>query len=839
MEKRTDLNGIDFLEVNPLDHRILTVKFFQNVPPKNPADPSDPDDQYGLSQDLSKITITGGTRVVGIQPIAAKRNPDGTLTITVDQPGDYSTYTLALQVGIFDPLYSQIDFSFMATCAVDFDCRTTETGTPPVLNQLLLDYEARDYSSFRRMLLDLLPQLNPNFVETNPSDLGMALLELLAYAGDRFAYFQDAVANEAYLDTLRQRISARRMAKLIDYCMHDGRNAWAHVHVAVNQPVILSLGTKVLSRITRPLSGDVAPPGAVVPGAKINADATQSDPALNSVVIFETAFGAQLDPRNNQILIHTWGNEECCLPAGVSEAFLFTLDSTGSTAILPVLHKGDYLLIEEVMGPETGAPADADPLHRQVVRIDEEPEPTSDLLFNNVINNGAPEEWKTGDTVLPLLRVHWRAPDELAQPFCLSVRSNDGKLIRNISVARGNMVLADHGLTTSEFIPLAGPVPENDLFRPKLTHSPLTMEIEPPLVQYDPLSGRVITPRTDLAGDVRQAQPAIALLVDFPTGKELWTPAEDLLESSPFDTFFVPEVNNTETAVLRFGDDEYGRSIAGATSIQATYRFGNGAAGNVGADSLAHVAPDALLTGITRVRNPLAARGGVDPETIAEVRQWAPEAFRAIQFRAVTEADYANAARILPQVQSAVASFRWTGSWHTVFIGILPANPGDLVTAPDGVTALAPSLQRTVLNFLDSYRIAGYDLEIRPPEFLALEVDLLVCAAPDHFRGDVEQAVKDALSNRRLADGSKGFFFPGNFVFGQPLYLSRIYAATAAVEGVDSVVVTAFHVFGQAENGELVNGVIPVGPWQIARLNNDPSFMEHGVLKITMRGGKL
>jgi hypothetical protein len=38
----------------------------------------------------------------------------------------------------------------------------------------------------------------------------IALVELLAYVGDQLSYYQDAVANEAYLETARQRISVKR-----------------------------------------------------------------------------------------------------------------------------------------------------------------------------------------------------------------------------------------------------------------------------------------------------------------------------------------------------------------------------------------------------------------------------------------------------------------------------------------------------------------------------------------------------------------------------------------------------------------------------------------------------
>ena len=344
---RSDINGIDYLNVDPANHARLTVFFLNPVGPKNAADPNDTNDQYGLSADLSRITIAGGTRVVGIQPVAAARNPDGSLAITVSNPGDYSVYTLALNVPALDRLFASVDFSFMATCPVDFDCRAPHVCPPRPVPDLGLDYDVKDYASFRQFLLDLLPRLNPGFTERNPSDLGIALVELLAYAGDRLSYFQDAVANEAYLDTLRHRISARRLAKLVDYRMHDGRNAWAAVHLAVDAKTVLPLGTKILSRIGQPLVGQTAPPPVIVDAGKISAQTMESDPALAAVVALETAFAITLEPANNLIHLHTWGDEECCLPVGITEAFLYAVQPGTNIAALPVLHKNDYLVIEE------------------------------------------------------------------------------------------------------------------------------------------------------------------------------------------------------------------------------------------------------------------------------------------------------------------------------------------------------------------------------------------------------------------------------------------------------------------------------------------------------------
>ncbi|UUZ68701.1 baseplate J/gp47 family protein [Polaromonas sp. P2-4] len=118
--------------------------------------------------------------------------------------------------------------------------------------------------------------------------------------------------------------------------------------------------------------------------------------------------------------------------------------------------------------------------------------------------------------------------------------------------------------------------------------------------------------------------------------------------------------------MLRFGDDMHGQRPEEDTEFTATYRVGNGAAGNVGAQAIFHIVSSD--TGVfDEVTNPMPAAGGIDPEDIEAARRDAPEAFRT-QERAVTAADYAAAAERRAEVQRAAATFRWTGSWHTVFV---------------------------------------------------------------------------------------------------------------------------------------------------------------------------
>jgi hypothetical protein len=847
------LNGIDFVEyvhrpLAPIPH-VLVVSFLKPLP-----DPphSDPDGAYGLTAHPEQVVVEGGTRVVGIEVLGV-RQVDDHLEIDVDQAGDFSDYSLLLgwarqedgdwlhvAPALDEPL-SVARVNFKAACPVDFDCRPAEICPPKPTREPLIDYLAKDYASFRQLLLDRISQLNPDWLERSPADLGIALVELLAYEGDHLSYFQDAVANEAFLDTVRQRVSAKRHARLIDYRMHDGRNAWTFVHVEASSVGTIPQGTKILSRVTAPLRHKLAPPLPVIPHADVEDEAFESDPALVRVRVFETAFPLAVHPENNTIFLHAWGNVECCAARGATSAAVYSVEpSNASQATRPELQVGDYLLFEEVKGPTTGNAADADAAHRQVVRL-VDVEEAEDAAFRDQLQDGQLQAWQDGDMPLPLLRIKWRTTDALAFPLCLSTRPPGRGPVLNVSIARGNIVLADHGRPTQEEFPQSEPVPADQPVRLRLTHGPLTLQCQPDDVEHDPLSGELATPRTELMCHVRDAKPAIALRVDFPAEQQPWSAVPDLLDSPPFARHFVTDVDRDGRATLRFGDGEHGREPAGAIGFRATYRIGNGRRGNVAREALAHVVQPIVAPGwpaIDHVRNPLPARDGADPETIEEVRQRAPAAFRAEQFRAVTEADYAAAARKMPDVAEAVATFRWTGSWYTVFVGVDPRDPEDLLTESGGRTRLAATFERRVRAFLTRYKLAGYDLEIVAGHYVPLDIELAVCVAPGHFRADVAQAVHRALSNRVNPDHTLGFFHPDHFTFGQAVYLSRLYAVVESVPGVDSLVMTRFQRYGAIENGELQAGILPIGPWEIARLDNDPNFMENGLLRVNADGGK-
>jgi predicted phage baseplate assembly protein len=323
----------------------------------------------------------------------------------------------------------------------------------------------------------------------------------------------------------------------------------------------------------------------------------------------------------------------------------------------------------------------------------------------------------------------------------------------------------------------------------------------------------------------RDLLPAITLTSELDGVRTEWTPRRDLFGSDRSATHFVVEIEHDGTASLRFGDGEHGRRPAPETHFTARYRIGNGIAGNVGAEALWHVVSSD--SGIVGVRNPLPARGGIEPETVEEVRQRAPSAFRT-QERAVTAADYAEVAQRHGRVQRAAAALRWTGSWHTVFVTIDPL----------GGRTVDPELDRELIAHVDPYRMAGHDLEIDGPVFVSLEVDLQVCVRPEYFRAEVRQALLDLFSNRVLPDGRRGLFHPDNFTFGQTVYLSRLYAAAQSVPGVASVHITTFKRRGSTDNSAIDTGFLQLGRIEIAQLDNDRNFAERGVFRLTLGGGK-
>jgi hypothetical protein len=147
-------------------------------------------------------------------------------------------------------------------------------------------------------------------------------------------------------------------------------------------------------------------------------------------------------------------------------------------------------------------------------------------------------------------------------------------------------------------------------------------------------------------------------------------------------------------------------------------------------------------------------------------------------------------------------------------------------------------LLHDINGMLHRYRRMGHDVAVRTARRVPLDLALRVCAQPGHLRGDVKAALLEVFSNRALTGGRRGLFHPDSLTFGQSIYLSRLVAAAQTVVGVESVQVTKLQRLFEAPNHEIERGVLALGPFEVAQLDNDPSFPEHGRLAIEMKGGR-
>jgi Baseplate J-like protein len=715
-----------------------------------------------------------------------------------------------------------------------------------------IDYLSKDYASFRRLMLDHLAQRVPGWQEPTEADIGNVMVEILAYAADYLSYYQDAVATEAYLGTARLRTSVRRHARLLDYVLSEGCNARVWVCFEVDEPVLLPKATPLLSR-----TGGAEQAPLVLPGSSTYYQVMQANPK-----IFETMHDAVLYPAHNAIALYAEKDSPTIWPAGSTTATL--LDPGYGRENQLRLSAGDVLIFEEIKNAETAEQRWPDPTQRCVVRL------------TKVLAGVTADQH--------VLHVEWAQEDAFPFPLRLAVWFQD-TFITDISVARGNVALADHGNSIRhEALPEVPANPQRR-YRPHLLVADLTHAVsynhdtaltrpaslalvqdayhalpQISLFQYSHAAPFALP--EDIENELRNA----ALYLSSPTIERLqeqgivlsqhvavravsssewelhdiinrqywlaalkdgtvylytfrrWSLRRDLLNSSPLDYDFTVDMEDGRRARLRFGFGQQGRRPLVDDRLEVTYRVGEGVQGNVKAETLTQVVTD--RQGISRVRNPLPAQGGTAPETVADAGLNAPYAFTTQQ-RCVTNDDYARMAEAHPEVANAVVEVRWMGGWHTAFIYVQRST----------TLAVDAAFKREIARYMQRYLVSGHEVEIRAPRFVALQVALNIYLKPHASRNQVRNGLLQAFNTQ-----PDGFFYPGNFTFGQALYQSQVVRRAADVPGVARVEVAQF-CRADAADTAIVSQHILSKSTEIIRLANDKNAPQNGTITFAIEGG--
>jgi hypothetical protein len=707
------------------------------------------------------------------------------LVVRTSSSGDWSTYVLRL-LGAdgrtapdgFDEPLAEFPFAFTVDCPSDLDCRAEVPPAPVVGPAPVTDYLARDYAGLRSRLLDRVATSLPQWMDDNPADVGVTLVELFAYLGDRLAYWQDAVAAEAYLGTSRRRTSLRRHARLLDYRVHEGCSARAWLSFTTRAVVELPVGTPV---------ADFGPPGA-----------TTVDALEAGAVVFETRVPARLRPDRNRLDLHSWGDPDHCLPAGATSAYVAL-----PAGAAPGLAAGDVLVLAE-LGAD-GTPETGDPARRFPVRLDRPPASHDDPIAG-----------------VRVLELHWHAADALPTPLRVA-RRGEGAQPRVTAVALANVVLADHGGSISDEQLSPPQVPMDGDYRPRLRRVGLAFA-EP----YTPANGLGAT--ESLRPDPRAAAAQL-LLHD---GLRTWEPRPDLIASGRLDAHVVVETDGGE-ARLRFGDGILGRRPTAGTSVRAWYRVTGGVDGNVGAGALAVLLrlPDGRVLDEVRVTNPTPAAGGVVPQPLAEVRQLVPHAFRT-QLRAVTSADYAAEAMRNAAVQRAVGRRRWTGSWYAQEVTVDPL--AARATDPALRVELTATLETRRMAGVD-VELAG---PVYVPLDIVLTACLRPGYLRSGAAGQLRDLLGARVlpDGRRGFFHPDNFTF-GQPVFLSDLV--AVIMAVPGVSWVDAddrpPAPNRFRRMGRPRGDEVRLGRIDVGAREVVRADSDPNNPEAGRIEILLRGG--
>lgn len=786
----TTLNGIDFVEILTPDQQSLRVHFLNAVTVEGTL--------------VGSITITGGESVpevpvTAITPASWAVDDAGRPTLDLQTPfrGDFSFYSMHIPSTALDPYYASVRFTFKAGCPSLLDCAVEPRCEEPPTGGPQIDYLAKDFTSFRRALLDYSATAYPNWVEHDEPDVGMMLLEVLSAAGDDLSYLQDRVANEAAFATATQRSSLVRHARLVDYEPRPATSAQTLVQIDVTTATV--------------------PQGIVIEASRPDGGVLSFELG-DGLVDPETAAlvtGAlRVDPRwNRGITPYLWDDSQECLPIGATEMWV-----SGWGHAFPVgdPQRGTVGLAVLI---DTHAINSVDPPTREVVHLTAAIEETDALL---------------GDVAVTHLK--WDASEALTAEHALERTVLAGNLVPAVEGARfvdEFVIDPDPSGLDARLAAVARGGPDAGCGDAMAYH--LHTLVQGRLAWLTRTDGS-ITPEISVVEEPRT-------VADEP---RLWRWRRSLLDADPFERAYTVEAvayrdirtdrteglpwfeyDGDQADSVRFGSGTFGERPEQGSRFMTTYRVTTGRAGNVAADAITTV-PPALRSVVTAATNPFPATGGADEETVASVRANAPQAFRARQFRALRAEDYTKAAEELAWVLDAGTQERWTGSWLTVFTEAQPRGHKE------------PTLDEHLglVRLLDRRRVAGYEVFTPDPRYIGLDLIVTVCAHAWALRGEVEAAVLEELGTTRICDGRWGFFAPGQLRFGTPLERSRLEAAIQQANGVEGVVQVRYRRRGYLTDFVPMPEAVTPARNEIIRVDNDPSEPDRGSLRIVVEGGK-
>ena len=220
----------------------------------------------------------------------------------------------------------------------------------------------------------------------------------------------------------------------------------------------------------------------------------------------------------------------------------------------------------------------------------------------------------------------------------------------------------------------------------------------------------------------------------------------------------------------------------GALVSMTGYRTGGGASGNVGARTLTQLR--SAIPYVAEVSNLVPAVGGVDPESVDEVKVRGPRSLRTGR-RAVTVSDFEQLTLDATSRVARALCLPATTPHEPTRVLVVPSNDRDPITLELDDFVLDDDLYTTVSTYLDDRRTLGAQVRVTAPFFQGVSVIARVRAAagrsPVAVKDRVEQAVAAYLSP--LPGGPR----PDGWPFGEPVTSAGLTSMIENVLGVSAV----------------------------------------------------
>jgi len=310
----------------------------------------------------------------------------------------------------------------------------------------------------------------------------------------------------------------------------------------------------------------------------------------------------------------------------------------------------------------------------------------------------------------------------------------------------------------------------------------------------EPVFGELLGPCSGTPGDrlTLSRSPLIAgqiyleIEVSGSQGWETWERVESFVNSGPMDLHFsLDEV----AGVIQFGpvvrQPDGSARLYGATPPAQSmvrvprYLVGGGRQGNVDAGTLTVLRSS--IPFVSSVRNPRAANGGSDAETIDDLKARAAITVRT-QARAVTAADYEMLVRLAAPSIARVACRDATdlGRPGHVLVQVVPWVPADVRDFE--LLLPSPEVLQNIQDLLEPRRVLGAIMHVEPPSYLGVVVATRLVAQPGSDARTLATRADQALRAylHPVTGGPRGDGWP----FGHPLLIAEVHSVLQRVAGV-------------------------------------------------------